>query len=547
MEKYISLAKEFYTDNEIDILTSISSSILSEYIDSNVLPNVFLNFFDKDTKEYFIKNVLKFSGIYSVKKGLEIVSDYTYNKIGPLLTKFLTEKMMNAVFIKYASTHIPVNTAIILDKIDVIKDAFKDIFTLILFRILSPVVTIFINLMAIFTQNTSISICISICIIIIVTYIYYVFICGNDNLTEHVATNDILYYYIENVFNNIEMIFSTKDGIDNENKYILELDNNVIATKLKKNKKITNTHIIGYAIIIILLTVILIYTLYEKNEISFKFIKSNFFPVRYIFYNMFNILYYMTELMTNIQTLMANEKFIEELFSYKLDTTLLDIPIFNNGSIQVNNVTFSYDETRLFENFNLNIENNDKIAFYGMSGSGKSTLTKLIMGWLKPKNGNILINGIDISTINNTSICNCISYVPQNSTLLFKDTIYENIIYGMTDTPELKNKVLDLINTYSLNSVFGCKTLDSHTGRYGSTLSGGQKQLIHLLRVIINNNSKILILDEPTSAMDIESKLHIISMISNINKTIIIITHDSLVKNSCNKTLSFINGMQVLT
>ena len=161
----------------------------------------------------------------------------------------------------------------------------------------------------------------------------------------------------------------------------------------------------------------------------------------------------------------------------------------------------------------------------GSSGSGKSTLIKLIVGFYKPKSGEIQIDDKNIHDFDMDSYRSQISYIHQN-TILFNRSVYENIIYGKDID---RDKVNDLIRELKIDKIFDKLKdgIDTNVGVNGSNLSGGQRQCIHLLRALLIDN-KILIMDEPTSAIDYEHKKTIMEVIEKVSKekTLILITHD---------------------
>ena len=201
-----------------------------------------------------------------------------------------------------------------------------------------------------------------------------------------------------------------------------------------------------------------------------------------------------------------------------------DIKI-TKGTIVIKNLTFGYNKDNIiFTNFNLIINSNEKIGIIGHSGNGKSTLIKLIMGYFKVPDNTIFIDDQDINNYNLNSLRTQISYINQN-TKLFNKSIYENIQYGNNLT---KNDIDQLFNKFNLHTIFkNHSNLNNMVGVNGDLLSGGQKQIVLLLR-LYNKQNKILILDEPTSALDNDSKNIIIDIIKqiSINSTLIIITHD---------------------
>jgi ABC-type bacteriocin/lantibiotic exporter with double-glycine peptidase domain len=217
----------------------------------------------------------------------------------------------------------------------------------------------------------------------------------------------------------------------------------------------------------------------------------------------------------------------------------------NKGNIIINNLNFSYDnKSKLFNNFYLTIKDKEKIAIMGQSGNGKSTLIKIIMGYYKLPDNSLFIDNKDINSYNLNDLRKQISYVNQSSKL-FNKTLLENIQYGNDMSRE---DVILLFKKLNIGNIFkNLKDgLDTNVGIEGNNLSGGQKQMTHILRSIGRKN-KIVILDEPTSAIDKENKDNIINAIKELSKDslLIIITHDDLLL-SCVDRIIILDGGKII-
>lgn len=189
------------------------------------------------------------------------------------------------------------------------------------------------------------------------------------------------------------------------------------------------------------------------------------------------------------------------------------------GDFQFQNVTFSYTKrAEVLHSLSLDIKQGECIAFVGASGAGKSTLMNLIIGYLRPVKGTILIDGKDMSTLDLRTYRRFISVVPQNI-ILFSGTIKENILYGLDKeivTEEWFNHILNVSNVDQFLKDLP-QGIDSRIGEYGNLLSGGQKQRIAIARSLIRN-PKIILFDEATSALDAESEKHIQDALVNLVK-----------------------------
>lgn len=197
------------------------------------------------------------------------------------------------------------------------------------------------------------------------------------------------------------------------------------------------------------------------------------------------------------------------------------------GDIAFDHVTFQYPDadTPVLSDLSFRINAGETIAFVGSSGAGKTTILNMVIGFIKANSGKVLIDGMDLTTLNLQSYRSHIAVVPQQS-ILFSGTIRENITYGMDNiSDELLNKVIKAANLEELiNSL--PDGLETMITEHGSNLSGGQRQRISIARAFIRN-PRILILDEATSALDTISEKKIQEAIHNLvqDRTTLIVAH----------------------
>jgi ABC-type bacteriocin/lantibiotic exporter with double-glycine peptidase domain len=219
---------------------------------------------------------------------------------------------------------------------------------------------------------------------------------------------------------------------------------------------------------------------------------------------------------------------------------------FSNGDIIFKNIYHKYKKNNKYalENINLKIKKGDKVAFIGQSGSGKSTLVKLLLKKEQLIMGDITINNISVNTMKSQEIANHVFYIPQNPKL-FNRTLYDNIIYGLKNPPSKESiiQILNEMNMKEISKVF-VEKMNVSVGKDGAFLSGGQRQIVWLLRSLFRTKP-IIILDEPTAALDPQSKQLLIKAIKNITvgKTVIIITHDNIISDY--KQIHFKAGKQI--
>ena len=210
----------------------------------------------------------------------------------------------------------------------------------------------------------------------------------------------------------------------------------------------------------------------------------------------------------------------------QFERTSVENITFKTGNIEFKNIDFGYEESNLlFNNFNLNIKNNEKIGLVGLSGSGKTTLINLIAANFNVNGGQIIIDGHDISTLSQDSVRKNIATIPQDP-MLFNRSILDNIKYGDTSasfSDVVEAAKLAYADDFILDLDNGYHTIVADRG---ARLSGGQRQRIAIARAILKN-SPILILDEATSALDKETEKLIQDSLQNLmkNKTAIVVAH----------------------
>lgn len=196
-----------------------------------------------------------------------------------------------------------------------------------------------------------------------------------------------------------------------------------------------------------------------------------------------------------------------------------------SNEIEFKNVSFSYGKGEVLKGISVALKPNTLTAIIGPSGSGKTTFCKLIPRFYDVSEGEILIGGAKITNISTEELMKNISMVFQN-VYLFEDTIMNNIRLAKPNASDediifaaKKARCHDFIKSLQ-------KGYETKIGEAGSTLSGGEKQRIAIARAILKD-APIVILDEFTSALDVENERHILQAIDNLvqNKTVIMIAH----------------------
>ncbi|WP_455661560.1 ABC transporter ATP-binding protein [Pradoshia sp.] len=199
---------------------------------------------------------------------------------------------------------------------------------------------------------------------------------------------------------------------------------------------------------------------------------------------------------------------------------------------------------QVLKGVNLSIEQGEMVAIMGRSGVGKSTLLHLLSGLEKPTDGEILIGETRLNHLSKDKATRWrkqnIGYVLQKDALIDEITIYENIAlplkYANKTKKDIENTVKSLLEKIDL--------LDKQY-EYPSNLSGGQSKRVAIARALANKPA-IILADEPTGSLDIETEAEILSVFQSLNQeglTLIIVTHDQTVANQCGRILVLNDGL----
>ena len=292
------------------------------------------------------------------------------------------------------------------------------------------------------------------------------------------------------------------------------------------------------AAICLIILIILYYTVNEKNFIELLPFLSLIVLVSLRLIPIFNGL--ANSLSTLRTTKPAFDLVIKELENANINPKKVENTNYVDfkNKIVLKNVSFKYPDSEklILNNFNLEINNGDKIGIIGESGSGKTTLVNIIMGLLKISSGSIIIDDKKLDNNSYNYIKN-LGYVPQEICLV-EDTISKNIALGVAEREiSRENLIRASSSAQILNFIFSLKEkFETKIKEKGSNFSAGQKQRLGVARALYKSPD-IIILDESTSSLDSVTESQFIDDIFELNKdkTIIFISHKLSALKKCNK------------
>lgn len=251
----------------------------------------------------------------------------------------------------------------------------------------------------------------------------------------------------------------------------------------------------------------------------------------------------LTQYHTAATSLESLDEIMQRPVERPLDASFLSRPVFH-GDIEFREVTFNYPGTEInaLTKVSFKIKAGEHVAILGRMGSGKSTIHKLILGLYQPASGAILVDGIDARQIDPAELRRCVGYVQQD-TQLFYGTMRENLTISAPHVDD--SAVLAAAHVGGIDEFINAhpKGFDMLVGERGETLSGGQRQGVGIARAFINHPS-ILLLDEPTSAMDHSGEAAIKRRLTETteNKTLVLISHRSSLYDLVNRIIVIDSG-----
>lgn len=328
--------------------------------------------------------------------------------------------------------------------------------------------------------------------------------------------------YILESFRGLSTILQYHNGSERTAEMLKQNDH--IEELQYRMKSIESYQIVASQILISLSAIVMfvvMFALYQKDIISvYSVIMSTVMMI-----SSFGPVMALSNLANNLlSTLSSGRRVLALLDEEELIHDVIDQPKSEFGDIEIENLEFAYEEETILNDLNLHIPKNQTTGIVGKSGSGKSTLLKLLMRFYDPTQGVICIHQKQLKDINTKDMRHMFAYVTQE-TVLFHDSILNNIkIANLSATDEDIQKACQKasIHDFIMTLPQGYQTT---VAELGSSLSGGERQRIGLARAFLSDAPCIL-LDEPTSNLDVLNEAVILKSLQQQNdKTIILVSH----------------------
>jgi ABC-type multidrug transport system fused ATPase/permease subunit len=545
---------EFVKDNKIWLIVTILVTLICNPIEMIVLSDLFTKFTTAINDLAYnesITTLWKMTAVYIFIDVAYMLGNYFDKIYYPKLEKFIRFKLIDVIFKHNEENYDKEDISNHIIKALKIPNTATTFTSIFVYWILTFILTTILIIGYICYVNLGIGLLTLAIFTVFFVFYYFMLVKTKATSSEREHEENELLLYIDDVLSNSLSIITTKK-IDDEKDYLNSKHN---VYDVSHGEHLWHNSKGGFLLSVFgsVLLVIFVYallTLYKKKQISssdtIKLIIIILFFVKYVKTTSQQSMMVITE----YGKLCENEANVKKLVVKnaspgEINARSTDTPI--TGNIEFRNVSFGYpkntDEinadagtgapdnklsssTKILDNVSFKIKPRDRVAIIGTNGSGKSTIIKLMCGFFKPTEGQILFDGVDIQNISRAHLRSKISVVSQK-VVLFNRSILDNICYG-TNIP--KEEAIETLERLKIMEVFKKlpQGLDTMAGSRGEKLSGGQRQIVYLLRSYLSNKP-ITIMDEPTAAVDVFHKNYVLQMINEMSKktTLIIVTHDS--------------------
>jgi ABC-type multidrug transport system fused ATPase/permease subunit len=529
------LIYEFMDTHKGVVGLNVGTAVALFAVENVIIPRILGESFNSVSDPEALRlNLYKLVGSWVVTQGMNIAVEWSNVKMERAVHHFLNVHFIHQLFIRYEQQHKHVPPSIILDKFHLIEETLEFIFYRVCVTMIPRFLSILLILWNIYTIQPKFGIVTFGVVFLLMLVLYNVLEENRDISIDSLSYHDHMVEKMDDMLTNMEVIHSTPGAKEKEEEASNERIQQENDKKTEVAKRILLLHNTMYVGNIILFSVLLyyLYDLYKKKELPSDKVGTLILSVLPLFTTMSELVYYVPDLIRQWDIIKFHNDFLEELFDTHHIQYNSELQI-DSGEIVFSHSSFSYGKRPIFTDFSITIPSGSFVTLQGASGSGKSTFIKLVLGHEKLQEGEIFISGHNITDISPMLRKQSIAYLHQHTTL-FDTTLYENLIYGLEDTPELRERIRKMITMYEIGTVYTTKEddfsyLEQPVGKGGSNLSGGQRQLLQLMRCLLHPSPRIIILDEPTSAVDVYHTQHVLRMIHDVHqqgKTILLISHD---------------------
>lgn len=499
--------------------------VLTIPVNDLALPHYYSNFIDTLQKKDF-NNSKKIAIIIICLlifvQFLSIYGDIFDSKFTPKFQGHISLEMVRKILDKYDKSYNDISTGSLLARFAKIPELFQ--WWLSNFKnYLVPYAISFFGIFIYFTYHDKV-IGLSYLIIMVSIFLicsYALEICKKIS-QKSTESETYLYNEIEDTLSNLFSIFGNNKK-DEEMKRLQKIRENFEDYYQKTVECGTKYKTIAFLLLTIFFVIFIYRSIYlvKNKKIETSRIISMFMMFTIVFSSIVWCIGITRDIIKDFSLISETDGFLVDDFDHKISDSLEFFPAQGIGLEKVN---FSYPKSskQILFDISFHINKGERVAIIGENGMGKSTIMKILMGFYPPSSGAVYIDGKTYNLWDKHDLRKKVGYLPQNS-VLFNRSLMDNIRYGNENYSE--KEILDFIDSLNLKNELG--DLSRFAGKTGNNLSGGQRQLIWMLRILLKN-PEYIILDEPTNNLDFVSKKLLLSLLDKTKpeQTVIAISHD---------------------
>ena len=538
MNIILQLFQKYAYDNKLTFGVIVAFSLIVNFLQTKVIAETTASIFEairKNDINIVFSHIYYFAGITVFYILITFVDDFFEIQISTQLVQWMRREMLNFIIMSNNEEFTNVDTMKYHSPINRVSYGAVIFLNLFMKSILPNLSFVAVIVGYFMYMNLELGLTFLISNLIVLSYAYYTQDTILQYKMDYENTSNENENYTLDIFNNFDKIISRGQSNLEMGKYNEQSEIAIEKSKIFFEQSHINNSVMTTFIYLVILGC-LYYLVVLKRDDKIKtpaFI--SLFTVILMYRDRFTVLLgsipSMIEMTGRIEYASELLKDLKHDLYSKMPDSNYEPTFLSFDRIDFQGVYYKYkgSDKYLFEDLNLTIvPNNNIVGITGLSGRGKSTIMKLLLRLYPLEKGTITIDGKDIQTIDPIYIRKNITYINQ-SAKLFNKRIIENMMYGCNSEEECK-KYLDMIMEYpKIKGLYANVDLvNGSAGSLGENLSGGQRQIINIISGLINP-SPILVLDEPTNALDAELKSELLSIIDRFRsykKCIIIITHD---------------------
>jgi ABC-type multidrug transport system fused ATPase/permease subunit len=457
---------------------------------------------------------------FILRAATNLVFSYRINRFSSSISAYISTKL----FRKYLNLNYPsfVNHNIShMAKLAITETPNISYLIVGVLQLVSEIVlTVFIySLLLIINWKTTLIISILLGILSVTFYHFFILRTKKEGHNRSNALKK-MHNTLNSSLNNFKMIKTISNQNQISAEYRVEADTYAKANTIHHSFSTFPKYILESISFVFLIISLLCLLVIHKGEIQ------QFLPIIFLF---LLALYRLLPAVTKILASVNNIQYLSPILDNVVEDSHLPEeeyqaePIDFSFNIEIKDLLFNYGDKTILNKVSISLLKNEKIAIVGKSGAGKSTVINILIGLLTDYQGEILIDGTPLTPKNILSFRKKVGYIPQD-VYLFDDSVANNVAFGRQY--EADKITMALMKANILNDLNDKEGLNTRVGDGGGKLSGGQRQRIGIARALYGD-PEIIIMDEGTSALDLEVEKKIMSELLEIsdNLTLIIVTH----------------------